>query len=67
VPVAKREHVEKKVLLSVVWNYDGLIYYELVPDGCTINVEVYSQELEKMYTVEKYPVLVNRKRITSAI
>jgi histone-lysine N-methyltransferase SETMAR len=61
VPVAKREHFEKKVLLCVWWNYEGLIYYELVPDGRTINVEVYSQQLEKMYTVllEKYPALVN--------
>jgi hypothetical protein len=30
-----------------------------------INAEVYSQQLEKMYTVllEKYPELVNRKRV----
>jgi histone-lysine N-methyltransferase SETMAR len=34
-----------------------------VPDGHTINAEVYSQQLEKMYTVllVKYPALVNRK------
>jgi histone-lysine N-methyltransferase SETMAR len=31
--VAKRERFEKKVLLYVWWNYEGLIYYELVPDG----------------------------------
>jgi histone-lysine N-methyltransferase SETMAR len=66
--VAKRERFEKKVLLCVWWNYEGLIYYELVPDCCKINVEVYSQQLEKMYMVllEKYPALVNRKCITSA-
>jgi histone-lysine N-methyltransferase SETMAR len=65
VPVAKREGFEEKVLLCVWWNYEGLIYYELVPDGRTINAEVYSQQLEKMYTVllEKYPALVNRKRV----
>jgi hypothetical protein len=36
-----------------------------VPDGRTINAEVYSQQLEKMCTVllEKYPALVNRKRV----
>jgi histone-lysine N-methyltransferase SETMAR len=36
-----------------------------VPDGRTINAEVYSQQLEKMYTalLEKYPALVNRKRV----
>jgi hypothetical protein len=68
VPVVKREHFEKKVLLCVWLNYEGLIYYELVPDGRTINAEVYSQQLEKMYTVllEKYPALVNKKRVTSA-
>jgi histone-lysine N-methyltransferase SETMAR len=36
-----------------------------VPDGRTINAEVYFQQLEKMFTVllEKYPILVNRKRM----
>jgi histone-lysine N-methyltransferase SETMAR len=65
VPVAKREHFKRKVLLCIWWNYEGLIYNELVPDGCTINAEVYSQQLEKMYTVllEKYPALVNQKRV----
>jgi histone-lysine N-methyltransferase SETMAR len=51
VPVAKRERFEKKVFLCVWWNYEGLIYYELVPDGRTINAEVYSQQLEKMFTL----------------
>jgi hypothetical protein len=32
VPVAKRA-LRKKVLLCVWWNYEGLICYELVPDG----------------------------------
>jgi histone-lysine N-methyltransferase SETMAR len=65
VPVAKRERFEKEVVLCVWWNYEGLIYYELVPDGRTINAEVYSQQLEKMYTVllDKYPALVNLKRV----
>jgi hypothetical protein len=51
VQVAKRKHSEKKVLLCVWWYYEVLIYYELVPHGCTINTEVYSQQLEKMYMV----------------
>jgi hypothetical protein len=38
VPVAKRERFDKKALLCVWWNYKGLIYYELVPDGSKINV-----------------------------
>jgi hypothetical protein len=38
--VAKREHFKKMVLLCIWWNYEGLIYYELEPDSCTINAEV---------------------------
>jgi histone-lysine N-methyltransferase SETMAR len=65
VPVAKRLRFDKKVILCVWWNYEGPIYYELVPDGRKINAEVYSQELEKMYMVllEKCPALVNRMRM----
>jgi histone-lysine N-methyltransferase SETMAR len=63
VPVVKRERFEKKVLLCIWWNYEGLICYELLPDSHTINAGIYSQQLENMYMVllEKYPVLVNRK------
>jgi histone-lysine N-methyltransferase SETMAR len=41
------------------------MYYELVPDGCTTNTEVYSQQLEEMDTVllEKYPAIENRKHV----
>jgi histone-lysine N-methyltransferase SETMAR len=41
--VAKRERIW--------WNYEGLIYYEFVPDSLTISAEVYSQQLEKIYVV----------------
>jgi histone-lysine N-methyltransferase SETMAR len=56
---------KKKILLCVWWNYEGLIYYELVPDGRTINAEVYSQQLEKMYMVllKKYPAVVNQRHV----
>lgn len=62
-PVPKRERFEKKVLLCVWWNYEGLIYYELVPDGLTINSDTYCQQLEKVYEIlkKKYPSMINRK------
>jgi hypothetical protein len=40
---------EKEVLLCVWWNYGGLIYYELMPDGHTINEEVFSTIRENIY------------------
>jgi hypothetical protein len=67
VPVAKRVRFKNKVLLCLVELQRS--YYELVPEGRTINMEVYSQQLEKIYMVllEKYPALVNLKHvITSA-
>ena len=64
-PVVRRERFEKKVLLCVWWNFEGIVYFELVPDGRTINTELYSAQLERMHSVmrQKYPSLVNRKRV----
>jgi hypothetical protein len=48
---SQRESSLKKVppiRLVELWRS---FYYELVPDGSTINAEVYSQQLEKMCTV----------------
>jgi histone-lysine N-methyltransferase SETMAR len=64
VPVAKRECFEKKgPPLRLVELRRS--YYEIVPDGRTINAEGYSQQLVKMYTVvfERNPALVNRQRV----
>jgi histone-lysine N-methyltransferase SETMAR len=67
VPVAKRERFEKRFSSASDGTTKVLFatYYELVPHGRTINEELYSQQLEKMYTalVEKYPALVNRERV----
>jgi histone-lysine N-methyltransferase SETMAR len=48
------------VLFCIWWNYEGLIYYELVADSSTINEEVYSQKLEKIYTNESKVVLLQQ-------
>lgn len=64
-PVVKRGRFESKVLLCVWWNYEGLVYFETVPDGRTITAEIYCGQLTRMYEVlsQKYPGLVNRKRV----
>jgi histone-lysine N-methyltransferase SETMAR len=61
----QRDSASKKGPPLLLVELKGLIYYELVPDGRTINAEVHSQKLEKMYTVllKKYPALVNRKGV----
>jgi hypothetical protein len=68
VPVAKRERFETKVLLCVWWNYEGPIYYKLVPDGRTryilnIGENVYSFARKVPSAIEpKARVTSTRKR-----
>lgn len=64
-PVPKRGRYEHKVMLCVWWNCDGVIHHEFVPNGRGITAALYSGQLERMYAIlrQKYPALVNRKRI----
>jgi histone-lysine N-methyltransferase SETMAR len=55
---------EKKVMLCVWWNVDGVVHFELVPDGRAVNAELYSEQLERVYNVlkQRYPTLIRGKR-----
>ena len=63
-PVAKRDRFSRKALLCVWWNFEGIIHFELVPNGRTINADLYCAQLDRMYAElgRKYPALFNRKR-----
>ncbi|KAG6804545.1 Ammar1 transposase [Apis mellifera caucasica] len=56
---------QKKVLLSVWWDYKGIVYFELLPPNRTINSVVYIEQLTKLNNAveEKRPELTNRKGI----
>ncbi|XP_033318240.1 histone-lysine N-methyltransferase SETMAR-like [Bombus bifarius] len=55
----------KKVLLSIWWNLKGILYYELFPEGQTINSEKYCTQLEKLKEaiITKRPEVVNRRGV----
>ena len=36
----------KKVMLTVWWDVKGIIYWELLPDGCTVTADLYCQQLD---------------------
>ena len=38
----------KKVMLSVWWGIKGIIYWELLPDGCTVTADLYCQQLDRV-------------------
>ena len=49
-------------MLSVWWDFKGIVYFELLPDSTMINSEVYCNQLDKL-SDEKRPELVNRKGV----
>lgn len=64
-PTPKPDLHPKKVMLSIWWNFKGIIHFELLPANQTITSEVYCAQLERLSQVlkEKEPALVNRKGV----
>ncbi|KAL6417162.1 hypothetical protein ACFW04_014667 [Cataglyphis niger] len=56
---SKAEIHQKKIMLSVWWDYKGILYFELMPQNQTINSNVYVEQLDKLKDAieEKRPVL----------
>ena len=52
-------------MLSVWWNWKGVVFFELLPRNQTINSDVYCRQLNKLNAAvkEKRPELVNRKGV----
>uniref|UniRef100_A0A0K0EU74 Histone-lysine N-methyltransferase SETMAR (inferred by orthology to a human protein) n=1 Tax=Strongyloides venezuelensis TaxID=75913 RepID=A0A0K0EU74_STRVS len=59
----KPQITPKKVMVTVWWSSEGLVNYEFIKLGKTINSEFYCAQLEKMHQKlsKKRPSLVNRK------
>ena len=55
---------QKKVLLSIWWDYKGIVYFELLPPSRRNSV-VYIEQLTKLNNAveEKRPELTNRKGV----
>lgn len=64
-PLTKQGLHPRKLMLSVWWNFKGIIHFELLPTNQTINSDFYCQQLERLYHVlrQKEPALVNRKGV----
>nr|APL98298.1 putative DD34D transposase [Bactrocera tryoni] len=62
---SKADSHQKKVMLSVWWDFKGIVYFELLPDNTTINSEVYCDQLDKLSDAlkQKRPELINRKGV----
>ena len=62
---SKADIHQKKVMLSVWWDFRGTVYFELLPRKQTINSNVYCDQLMKLDTAnkEKRPELATRKGV----
>ena len=63
--VAKPGLMARKVLLCVWWDWLGIIHYELLQSGQTLNSDLYCQQLDRLNAalMQKRPPLINRYRI----
>ena len=52
-------------MLSVFWDYKGIIYFEFLDSNETINADVYSQQLINLNEalIKKRSALINRKKV----
>ena len=56
----------KKVILSIWWDYKGVVYYELLPVNETITAAKYCDQLDRLReaVAQKRPELKNRRGVT---
>ena len=62
---SKADVHQKKVMLSVWWDFKGIVYFELLPRNQTINSNVCCRQLMKLdeEIKEKWPELATRKGV----
>jgi histone-lysine N-methyltransferase SETMAR len=64
-PVVRRGRFEKKVMLCVWWNVEGVVHWELVPAGRAVNGKLYVEQLERVHEAlrQRYPSMIRRNQI----
>ncbi|CAF5215482.1 unnamed protein product, partial [Rotaria magnacalcarata] len=48
VATPKTDSYPMKVMLGVCWGVNGIIHWELLPNGCTITADLYCQQLDRV-------------------
>lgn len=61
----RRQRYEKKMMISVWWNFEGVLHFEIIPDGKSVNATLYATQLQKVHDIlaQRYPALINRKGV----
>lgn len=55
----------KKALLCVWWSIRGIVHFEVLKAGQTVNADLYCEQLDRVYQflIKKCPAIVNRKGV----
>jgi len=61
--VAKPGLTPRKVMLYVWWEWKGIVYYELLPLGQSIDSNFYCQQLKRLRQVIERKQLINKKGV----
>ena len=63
--IAKAESHQKKVMLSVWWDFKGIVFFELLPKNQTIDTTVYCRQFDSLQQsiMQKRSELINRKGV----
>ncbi|GFX41915.1 mariner Mos1 transposase [Trichonephila clavipes] len=63
--VVKLGLTARKILLCIWWDWKGIVYYELLSYGQTLNSDLYCQQLDnlKLAIDQKWPELANRRGV----
>ncbi|GFY29907.1 histone-lysine N-methyltransferase SETMAR [Trichonephila clavipes] len=62
---AKPDLHPKKALLCIWWGIRGVVHFEVLKRGETVNAELYCEQLDRrnQSLIEKYPAIINRKDV----
>ena len=63
--IVKINQFSSKVKMCVWRNFESVILWEIVPNGCAADADLYSQQVEQLYEIFRsiYPALFNRNRV----
>ncbi|GFT25385.1 mariner Mos1 transposase [Trichonephila clavipes] len=63
--MAKPGLTARMVLLCTWWDWKGIVYLELLPQGQTLNSDLYCQQLDRLKLAmdQKWPQLANRRGV----
>jgi histone-lysine N-methyltransferase SETMAR len=61
----KKNSFGKKVMLSVWWNSEGIVHFEMIPNRRSITAALYCQQLDRVRESLRlsYPALVNSNQV----